>query len=94
MTEVDNSPVDEAVAQFKDAIANLPAAERETQRLNFLSMLDESPGNLFFIRMELSGTGPTHNIKRSVMYPSEFYLGWIAALRAGNLNWDIELTGE
>src|SRR5687768_1826941 len=55
-----------------------------------VSMLDKSPGRLFVIRMELGGAGPTHNIERSAMYPSEFHLGWIAAIRAGKLDWDVE----
>ena len=90
---VDNSPVDRAFADFIDAIDKLPAAEQAAQRLKFLTILDECPGRLFFGRWELApGTGPTYDIERSTLHPSEVYLNWIAALRAGNVDWDIEQT--
>ncbi|MEC5323313.1 hypothetical protein [Aurantimonas sp. A3-2-R12] len=87
---IDNSPVDRAMADLCEVLDRLPAAERSAQRDKFLAVFDERPDLLFFGRMELSGTGPTHKIERSTLHPSQFHLDWIAALRAGKLDWDVE----
>ena len=76
-----------------DAIASLSPLDEAAQRLKLLTMLDKEPGRLFFTKLDLSAAGPTHKIRRAILKPTEFYLGVIAAVRAGNLNWDAEDAG-
>jgi hypothetical protein len=88
----DTSAADAAEKELMSVLGTLPAANSATQRVKFLAMLDEKPGALLFTKLELAGTGPAYNIATACLYPTQRYWDIIAAIRAGNLDWDIERT--
>lgn len=73
-----------------EAIDALPPAIAAAERIKHSRMLSEDVGRLLFIELDLSATGPTHDIKAAHLKPSRFYLDALAAVRAGKLDWDIE----
>jgi len=77
-------------AQMAKAIDALPPAVAAAERIKHSRMLSENVSRLFFIELELSGAGPTYDIKAAHLKPSRFYLDALAAVRAGKLDWDIE----
>ncbi len=88
--EFDTSAADAAEKELLSVFGALPAADSAAQRVKFLAMLDEKPGALLFTKLELAGTGPAYDIASARLYPTQRYWDIIAAIRAGNLDWDIE----
>jgi hypothetical protein len=80
----------EANKALAQALDSLTPAEAALGRRQILAMLDEMPGALFVTKLELSGTGPAYKIARAVLKPTQRYWDIIAAVRAGNLNWDVQ----
>ena len=83
-----------ATAEMYAALDALPVAVRASQLRKFHAVFDKQPGRLFITKVKLSGAGPTYHMERAVMEPTQFYLDAIAAVRAGVLDWDIELPAD
>ena len=88
--EIVNAPAEQAFHDMMDAIRALPDDAQEAQRVKFLAVFDERVSDLFFAKMDLAPAGPAYKVKRSTLYPSQSFVDAIAAVRAGELDWEIE----
>lgn len=88
--EVVSAPAEQAFHDMMDAIRALPDEAQEAQRVKFLAVFDERVSDLFFAKWDIAPAGPAYEIKRSTLYPSQSFVDAIAAVRAGELDWEIE----
>jgi hypothetical protein len=52
-------------------------------------VLKERLDDLFVMKPDVASAGSAHALKSSVLYPLQWLLDAIAAVRAGKLDWDI-----